>query len=83
MCIRDRDDIVNVADSLLVFHFCDDLGLASPVVDVFPELGNMGGIPDEGHGYVVRLAFYGHGPVSYTHLDVYKRQASCRGWPGF
>ena len=58
-----QDDIVNVADSLLVFNFCDDLGLASQVVDVFPELGNMGGIPDEGHGYVVRLAFYGHGQV--------------------
>lgn len=30
---------------------------------MFPELGNVGGIPDEGHGYVVRLAFYGHGQV--------------------
>ena len=29
----------------------------------------------EDHGEVVTLVGYGNGPVSYTHLDVYKRQA--------
>lgn len=30
---------------------------------MLPELGNVGGVPDEGHGYVVRLAFHGYGQV--------------------
>ena len=62
MCIRDRYEGAYQTD-----------GKGLSIADV--EKGARHGVPREIHTQVMEGNYYpSHDPVSYTHLDVYKRQ---------
>ena len=58
MCIRDRD---------ITFGFQSAVDIAANVIDCIHTTATS-------HGRVFIVELMGHKAVSYTHLDVYKRQ---------
>ena len=61
MCIRDRDEIGRGTSTF------DGMSIARAVVEHIAD-------PAKGLGCKTLFATHYHEPVSYTHLDVYKRQ---------
>ena len=76
MCIRDRRDLGNTL--IVVEHDEDTMRQADYIVDVGPGAGVHGGEIVAAGSVAdvckVKRSITGAYPVSYTHLDVYKRQ---------
>ena len=64
MCIRDRN-----TDNTSLAEFLEEVALVS-------EIDNL----DEDSSYVVLMTVHSAKAVSYTHLDVYKRQSQFKSF---
>ena len=83
MCIRDSKRIDNIAGQDDVKH---DIGQAAPTLrgnQLLFSGHHTGYNQSKQHSLQIKQLSHSSAPVSYTHLDVYKRQVFVRPCAGF